>query len=224
MPKTDIPVTASEAEVQKNSYRLLCQGKMSKKDYDYSTRDRIYPISWDDFHGICKALAQAVSAYQPEIIIPVGRGGYYPGTLLAHILQVEVYPVRLSRRINDQIIFQQPQWRVEPPALVKGRRVLIVDEVCSQGETLRMVKEKVKTLRVGAVRSAVMYAHSWGISEPDYIGLITDALILNPWDREILKEGAFQFHPEYVKALGQQNIEADKSLLIETPTVRLAKG
>ena len=69
-----------------------------------------------------------------------------------------------------------------------------------------------------------MYAHSWGISEPDYIGLITDALILNPWDREILKEGAFQFHPEYVKALGQQNIEADKSLLIEAPTVRLAKG
>jgi hypoxanthine phosphoribosyltransferase len=104
---------------------------MSKKPYDYSTRDGIYPISWDVFHGICKALAQAVSAFQPEIILPVGRGGYYPGTLLAHMLQVEIYPVRLSRRINDQIKYQQPRWRLEPPGLVKGKRVLIVDEICS---------------------------------------------------------------------------------------------
>lgn len=32
----------------------------------------------------------------------------------------------------------------------------------------------------------------------DNIGLISDALLLNPWDREILKDGSFQFHPEYV--------------------------
>lgn len=202
----------------------MAQEKVSKKPYDYSTREGIHPISWEDFHGICKALAQAVFAFQPEIIIPIGRGGYYPGTLLAHMLQEEVYPVRLSRRINDQVKYLQPQWRLEPPALVKGKRVLIVDEICDQGETIRMVKEKVQALQAEAIRSAVMYAHSWGIAEPDYIGLITDGLILNPWDREILEEGTFQFHPEYTQALGVQNVKADKSLLIEVPSVKLAKG
>jgi hypothetical protein len=83
---------------------------MPQKPYDYTTRKGIHPISWEDFHGICKALAQAVSLFQPEIILPIGRGGYYPGTLIAHMLQVEVYPVRLSRRINDIVKYPSPLW------------------------------------------------------------------------------------------------------------------
>ena len=59
---------------------------MSKNPYDYTTRQGIHPISWEDFHGICKALAKAVFRFQPEIILAIGRGGYYPGTLLAHRL------------------------------------------------------------------------------------------------------------------------------------------
>jgi hypothetical protein len=46
-------------------------------DYGYTTRKGIQPISWPDFHGICKALAKAVAQYRPEIILPIGRGGYY---------------------------------------------------------------------------------------------------------------------------------------------------
>jgi len=193
------------------------------KPYDYTTRLGIYPISWEEFHGICKALAKAVATFEPEIILPIGRGGYYPGTLLAHMLQVEIYPVRLSRRINDQVKFEEPQWLLEPPRLVRGKQVLIVDEICGQGETIRMVKEKIASLQAKETRSAVLYAHSWGVNVPDYIGLVTDALILNPWDREIFKEGVFQFHPEYIEALTLQNVNADESLLINTPEVRLAK-
>jgi hypothetical protein len=59
---------------------------------------------------------------------------------------------------------------------------------------------------------------------PDYIGLITDELLLNPWDREILRDGTFQFHPEYVEALVQQGLEADASLLIDAPVIEIAKG
>lgn len=197
---------------------------MSNTSYDYSTRSGLLPISWEDFHGICKALTQAVEPFQPEIILPVGRGGYYPGTLLAHMLQVEIYPVRLSRRINDQVKFQHPQWMLEPPALVKGKRVLVVDEICSQGETLQMVRNKAAELGASETRSAVLYAHTWGADQADYIGIISDALILNPWDREILKEGAFQLNPEYAQALALQKIESDPSLLIQATPFTLAKA
>ena len=77
----------------------------------------VRPITWEDFHGICKALAVAASTLQPEIILPIGRGGYYPGTLLAHLLQTEIYPVRLSRRVNDIVEYESPQWIVEPPTV-----------------------------------------------------------------------------------------------------------
>jgi hypoxanthine phosphoribosyltransferase len=197
---------------------------MSQNPYDYSTRQGIRPISWNDFHALCKGLAQAVSPYNPEIVLAVGRGGFYPGTLISHILQVEIYPVRLTRRVNDVVTYNNPQWRVKPPELVKAQRVLVVDEICGVGETLQMVKEE--TLRLGAseVRSAVMYAHTWGTGIPDYIGLITDELLLNPWDREIFKDGEFQFHPEYVNALALQGIQADSSLLIPTEPLFAAKS
>jgi len=201
----------------------LKDDKMSSNPYDYKTRKGIRPISWEDFHGICKALALSVSRFKPEIILPIGRGGYYPGTLLSHLLQTEIYQVRVSRRVNDAVKYKRPQWLIEPPAEVADRKVLIVDEICSAGETIAMVKEKVAELGASAIKSAVLYAHCWGSSVPDYIGLITDELLLNPWDREILRNGMFQFHPEYVDALAHQGIAAESHLLIPATEIRLAK-
>jgi hypoxanthine phosphoribosyltransferase len=196
---------------------------MSDKPYDYENRKDVRPISWQDLYGLCKGLVMATFAFRPEIILPVGRGGYYPGTLIAHLLQVEPYPVRLSRRVNDVVTYQNPQWLVEPPTAVRGRRVLIVDEICSTGETLTMVKQRAEAMGAQAVKSAVLYAHTKGVAVPDYIGLITDALILNPWDREIFRDGAFRFHPEYVQALAQQGLETDPSWLIDAPAIKVAK-
>jgi len=196
---------------------------LSQTSYDYSTRKGIHPISWEDFHGICKALALSVSRFRPEIVLPVGRGGYYPGTLLAHLLQIEVYPVRLSRRVNDLVTYDSPQWIIEPPAHIAGQRVLVVDEICDSGETILTVKEKALALGAAVVRSAVLYAHTKAVDVPDYIGIITDELLLNPWDREILRGGEFQFHPEYVEALSHQGLEAESDLLIPASSMQLAK-
>jgi hypoxanthine phosphoribosyltransferase len=197
---------------------------MTHQLYDYSTRNGVLPISWDDFHGLCRALAQAVVDYAPEILLPVGRGGFYPGTLLAHILQAEVFPVRVSRRVNDRVVHAQPQWLLEPPMQVQGKRVLVVDEICGSGQTLHMVIERCLEMGAAAVRSAVLYAHSWSTGLPDYIGLISDALILNPWDREILQQGRFVFHPEYVEALQLQGLSPDDTLRIPATLFKLAKS
>jgi hypoxanthine phosphoribosyltransferase len=201
---------------------------MANSPYDYSTRLGLRPISWDDFHGLVKALAAAVASWRPEIVLPVLRGGAYPGALLAHILQVEVYPVRLTRRVDDVVVRESPVWLVEPPAAVAGRRALVVDEMCSTGETIALVKARSLELGAAGARTATLYAHTWcghawGASVPDYVGLITDELVLNPWDREIYRDGAFTFHPEYVEALAQQGIAADASLLIPATPFAAAK-
>jgi uncharacterized protein len=192
--------------------------------YDYANRDGVRPISWEDFHGICKGLVKAVDPFKPEIILAVGRGGFYPGTLISHYLRAEIYPVRVSRRVNDVIRYDNPQWLVRPPEIIKDKRVLVVDEISSSGETLQVVKDEAERLGAASVRCAVMYAHSWGTDVPDYIGLISDQLLLNPWDREIFQDGEFRFHPEYVGALAEQHITPDSSLLINAPAITIAKG
>lgn len=196
---------------------------MSQNPYDYTSRQGVQPISWEDFHGLCKALAKAVAGWRPEIILPIGRGGFYPGTLISHLLQAEIYPVRVSRRVNDVVRYQVPQWLLEPPGLIRSKRVLIVDEICGTGETIEMVKSRALAMGAGEVRSAVLYAHSWGVDVPDYIGLVTDSLLINPWDRELLREGEFQFNPEYGDALRHQGFEPDESLVIEATVFTLAK-
>ena len=197
---------------------------MAQNPYDYENRQGVFPIGWNDFHGLCKGLVQAIAPFDPEIILAVGRGGYYPGTLIAHMLQAEIYPVRLSRRVHDVVTYDHPVWLVRPPELVRDRRVLVVDEISSTGETLVMVKEEAERLEAAAVRSAVLYAHTRGSSIPDYIGLVSDDLLLNPWDREIFKDGVFQFNPEYVAALNEQGLQPAPSLLIDANTVKPAKS
>ena len=86
-----------------------------------------------------------------------------------------------------------------------------------------MVSEKVGSLGAAEIRSAVLYAHTWGADAPDYIGLISDALLMNPWDREILREGHFHFHPEYAGALAEQGLVPDTSLLIGVTPLEVAK-
>jgi hypothetical protein len=103
------------------------------------------------------------------------------------------------------------------------KRVLVVDEISSSGETLRMVRDKLTQMDALEVRCAVLYTHTWGVEIPDYIGIITDALVLNPWDREILRDGKFIFHPEYKAALAEQGLETENGLRISTGLFTLAK-
>jgi hypoxanthine phosphoribosyltransferase len=189
----------------------------------YQERKGVWPISWQDFHGICKGLALAVAKYDPEAILGVARGGLYPATLLSHLLQKELYPIRLTRRVNDMPVRDHPIWITKPPSAIEGLRVLVVDEISGAGETLSIVKAEALRLGAKEVRSAVMYAHEAGKDVPDYIGLITDALLLNPWDREVLRDGKFVFHPEYVGALGYQGLSPDDALLPGIEAIKLAK-
>ena len=196
---------------------------LAKRYYSYKGRRGVKEISWDDFHGLCKGLAKAVRSYDPEIIIGIARGGLYPATLLSHILQKELYPIRITRRENDSVSHSRPRWLVRPPATVKGKKILLVDEICDTGETLALAKEELKKKGAKEVRSAVLYAHSKNELLPDHIGMISDALILNPWDREILKKDSFVLHPEYAAALEQQGNNRSSLFLLRDVRTRRPK-
>jgi hypoxanthine phosphoribosyltransferase len=192
--------------------------------YSYESRRGVLPVSWDDFAATYKGLALAVAPYEPDVILGVARGGLYPATLLSHLLQAELYPIRLTRRFKDAVVHGQPIWLVRPPATIADQKVLIVDEICSGGTTIAMVRDEVRQLGARESRSAVLYAHRRGADIPDYIGIISDALILNPGDREIVRAGRFVPHPEYLHAFRQQGLGPPPSLLTGIAARDLAKG
>ncbi|GAC1357093.1 MAG: phosphoribosyltransferase [Herpetosiphon sp.] len=174
----------------------------------------VISITWQQFDQLARVLAEQVQSFDPQLILGITRGGLFPATLLAFTLRRELYPVRLAQQQSQSSA--QPLWLVPPPTKVRGRRVLVVHEVAESGRTLALATAKVREMGASHVRSAALYSHTWANPRPDYVAFTSDALILSPWDREILTDGHWVTHPELTAALQQK---ATGTPVIASPTV-----
>jgi hypoxanthine phosphoribosyltransferase len=159
-------------------------------------------IDWERFEALVRRLAQQIEAYEPQLLLGIVRGGLIPTTMLSYMLRREMYPIRVVRRFDAPGV--PLAWLVRPPEKVRGRRVMIIDERADSGQTLALAAEEVRRMGASHVRTAVLYAHTWTAPRPDYVCLLSDALMLSPWDREVLVGGQFVTQPELAAALRER--------------------
>jgi hypoxanthine phosphoribosyltransferase len=65
--------------------------------------------------------------------------------------------------------------------------VLLVDETCDTGHTLRLALNEVRVVKPKEVRTAVSF--KTGLYEPDFYSFSTEKAIVLPWDREVVHNG-----------------------------------
>ncbi|HEX9728176.1 MAG TPA: phosphoribosyltransferase family protein [Gemmatimonadales bacterium] len=152
----------------------------------------VLEVDWAFFGELCRALALRVATtFDPEIIVGIAKAGVIPGAVVASILQRDFASMAVTRsRANVR-----PTLVTAPPPSVQGRRVLIVDETCDSGDTLKLALAAVREHRPADVRTAVSF--NTGAYAPDYYALATDSLIVLPWDREVVIDGALVTRPDY---------------------------
>jgi uncharacterized protein len=156
----------------------------------------VMEVDWAFFGEICRALALRVAKeYQPEVVLGVAKAGVIPGVVIASILQRDFFSMVVTRRAEDEL----PVLVAGPPPSVKGLRVLIVDETCDTGHTLRLALNEVKAARPAEVRTAVSF--KTGPYEPDFHSFETDKFIILPWDREVVEDGQLVTRPDYARYL-----------------------
>lgn len=172
--------------------------------YDYAHRKGMNEITWDGFAALTAQLAEKLAPIKPDMIIGIARAGLIPATTVACMLRREMYPVRITRRVNDEVVYETPVWKVPVSPDVAGKTVIVVDEIADSGQTLRLVAERVRELGAGQVFTACLVSHSWADPKPDQVVLVTDELVIFPWDRQVLMDGQWQMHPELVEALRLQ--------------------
>ena len=66
------------------------------------------------------------------------------------------------------------QWRVRPPELVKGRAVLVLDDILDHGETMAAIRKGLLDLGAESVHSAVLVEKKLDTKKPisaDFVGL-----------------------------------------------------
>jgi hypoxanthine phosphoribosyltransferase len=144
----------------------------------------VLEIDWPLFGELCRALALKVARdYDPEIVLGIAKAGVIPGAVIASILQREFMSMSVTRRAVGEL----PILVAAPPASIRGRRVLVVDETCNTGHTLKLALHEVRVLRPGEVRTAVSF--KTGPYQPDYYSFATEKEIVLPWDREEIRHG-----------------------------------
>jgi hypoxanthine phosphoribosyltransferase len=159
----------------------------------------VMEVDWAFFGEICRALALRVAKeYQPEVVLGVAKAGVIPGVVVASILQVEFTSMTVTRHTKGQM----PVLVAGPPGTIVGRRVLIVDETCDTGATLKLALNEVRAKHPAQVKTAVSF--KTGEYVPDYHAFETENFIILPWDREIIQNGELVMRPDYTARLREQ--------------------
>jgi hypoxanthine phosphoribosyltransferase len=159
----------------------------------------ILELSWELFGELCRALALRVAhEYDPEVVVGIAAAGVIPGAVIAAMLQREFYAIKITRWDEEGGSRSPPQILSAAPPQLAGRRVLLVDEICDTGETLRLALAAIRDVDPAEVRTATSLIHAGGY-EPDYHALATEGTVVFPWDREVLDEesGRLVVNPDY---------------------------
>lgn len=157
----------------------------------------VLELSWELFGELCRVLAiRVVRDYDPEIIVGIAAAGVIPGAVISAMLQREFYAIKITRRESDDGVRQRPEVLSAAPPQLAGRRVLLVDEVCDSGETMRLALAAVRDVGPSEVRTATSLVHQGGY-QPDYFALSTAGIVIFPWDREVVESGRLVNNPDY---------------------------
>jgi hypoxanthine phosphoribosyltransferase len=160
--------------------------------------DEIMEVNWEMFGELCRALAlKSMRDFDPEVIVGIARAGVVPAGIVASILRADLFAMTISRKEGGELIRERPEVLSAAPAALEGKRVLVVDEITTSGDTLRLALAAVRGVDPEEVRTATCFARPGGY-RPDYVALETDKELIFPWDRKVFEDGELVVNPRYV--------------------------
>ena len=156
----------------------------------------VMEVDWPFFGELCRGLALKVwRDYEPDLVVGVAKAGVIPAAVVATILRRDFASVALTRRHEGAA----PALVSRPTLSPKGRRVLLVDETCDSGDTMRLAASVMREEGAKEVRTAVSFRTA--DYKPDYWALQTPDFIVLPWDRWVIENGELVVRPDYAAAL-----------------------
>jgi hypoxanthine phosphoribosyltransferase len=155
------------------------------------------------FGELSRALALRVAReYDPEVVVGIARAGVIPGAVIASILRLDFHSMLVTRKEGAEQVRERPAILSAAPLGLAGKRVLVVDEVATSGDTLRLALAAVREPGPAEVRTATAFKRPGGY-RPDYYALETDETIIFPWDRKVFEDGRLVVNPRYEGAIDE---------------------
>src|SRR5919198_2995316 len=118
----------------------------------------VIDVEWPFFGELSRGLALKVSReYDPDVVLGIATAGVIPGAVIAAILNREFHSIVVSRRFRAETVREQPAILSAAPPEIRGKRVLIVDETCDTGDTIRLAVAAAVNAGAADVRTAVAF-------------------------------------------------------------------
>ncbi|RYC30561.1 xanthine phosphoribosyltransferase [Lichenibacterium minor] len=146
--------------------------------------DKAFPVSWDQFHRDCRALAWRLSAAGPfDALVAITRGGLVPAAIVARELGIRTIEtvciasyhdydtqggLRVLKGVSDAVL-----------KLGRDAKVLVIDDLVDTGQTAREVRDMLPHAHF-----ATIYAKPLGrpLVDTFVTEVSQDTWIYFPWD------------------------------------------
>jgi len=144
--------------------------------------------TWTDVISYLMELAQKIREEKQVIdaIVCIGRGGNCPSRILSDFLDVHtIYNITVSYYIDINKKKRTPSV-TQPlgvPGGLKGKHVLVCDDVSDSGDSMSLVKRHLQDLGCASITTVTLYIKSWTKFIPDYYIKDSEAWIVFPWER-----------------------------------------
>ncbi len=158
--------------------------------------------TYDEIHRVIKSLAAKIGAsgVKYDAMIAIGGGGFIPARILRCFLDIPIYAVTTAYydsedegKTTDEV--KKIQWLDPIPESLRGKNVLVVDEVDDSRVTLEfvlneLVKEDFDTIGIAVLHEKIKAKVGKLPPQMPYFSGITveDWWINYPWDADDIDE------------------------------------
>ena len=143
-------------------------------------------ITWGDLERLVANLSLAVRkrGMEPDIIVGVSRGGLAPTRMLSDFLDIRdviilgvAFYEEIGRAASRPVI-THPLGKG-----IRGRKVVLLDDVSDTGGSLAVAKEHLLSLGPSELLVCTLHRKPWSTFDPDIFVEETDKWIIYPWEK-----------------------------------------
>jgi len=145
------------------------------------------PFSWEDAAKANDSLTEKIksSGFTLDTIIAISRGGLVPSRLLSDSLNVPVlYTIRISFYSSVGVRMEKPEVTQPLSVNIKGKKILIVDDISDSGKSLELAEKYSKELNPAEIKTATIHYKPGSIFKPDFFVSTTESWVIYPWEHE----------------------------------------
>ncbi len=123
------------------------------------------------------------SDFKPKVIVGVSRGGWVPARILCDLLGIHALAtIGVEFYLGARETRAAPVLTQDVSANVKGKKLLLVDDIADTGRSLRLAMHHLQQQGAAEVRIATVYRKPLSLVIPDFCEKETELWVVFPWD------------------------------------------